>query len=259
MKKTLILSGAAAAVVLCTMDASAQLSYQNGDLLAAFGNGATGSGAVDVIVDLGAISNFQQPGATSTTWNIGSILSSVLGDESGIYWGIFGVNDPSAGGANGSVTQSDPNTVWVSLGRPNPSIQTHAPATSSSSLQQLAVTDVETIGSLTSPNEASPGLIVNQGANAVSVSTSLGGFSPMMTGAFNGNFQGDWTYNILNTGAGTSDLYQSDPSSPRAGYLGNFVLDPSGNLTFNPVPEPSTWAMLGSGAVALLALRRRNK
>ena len=55
MKKNAILSGAVAAVALCAMDASAQLNYQNGDLLVAFGNG----GATDVVVDLGAISNFQ--------------------------------------------------------------------------------------------------------------------------------------------------------------------------------------------------------
>jgi hypothetical protein len=30
-------------------------------------------------------------------------------------------------------------------------------------------------------------------------------------------------------------------------------------LTFNPVPEPSAWVMMGSGVLALLALRRRDK
>ena len=39
MNKNPFLSGTAAAAVLCALDASAQFNYQNGDLLAAFGNG----------------------------------------------------------------------------------------------------------------------------------------------------------------------------------------------------------------------------
>jgi hypothetical protein len=85
----------------------------------------------------------------------------------------------------------------------------------------------------------------------------VGNYSTMMSNPYNGNLQGDWYYNVLNHGAGVSDLYQNDPNATRASYLGNFSLNSSGLLTFQPVPEPSSWAMLGSGILVLIALRRR--
>ena len=254
MNKRTILSGAVAAAALYAIDASAQFNYQNGDLLAGFGNG----GSTDVIVDLGSLANFQTH--TPQSFNLNAVLTSTFGSvSSSLYWSTFGVNDTTISPSNSSVSQGDPNTMWVTLGRINPAVQTSAPLTGSSSLQQLAVGDVETIASLTSPNQGSPGMIVDYAQGIELVNTSVGGYTSMMTGAYNGNLQGDWSYDILNNGAGVSDLYQSDPTHSRATLLGSFTLDPSGDLTFNPVPEPSTWAMFGSGILALLAIRRRNK
>jgi hypothetical protein len=258
MKRHAILSGAVAAIALCAMDASAQFNYQNGDMLAAFGNG----GATDVIVDLGPISKFQTFSLSTTyTWNLNYLLTSQFGSvSSSIYWSVFGVNDTSIGG-NGSVTQTDANTMWNTLARSNPANKTTTPFVGGSSAsQQLPVGDIETIGNLTSPNQASPGMIVDYAPGIELVGTSLGGYSPMMNNPYNGNFQGDWTYNVLNHGVGVSDLYQSDPGnhfSQRATYLGNFDLSSGGSLTFNAVPEPSTWAMIGTGLLTFLAIRRR--
>jgi len=254
MKKHIFLSGAVAAVALGAMNAPAQFNYQNGDMIAAFGNG----GSTDVIIDLGSIAQFQTFNYATYSWDLSNVLTNNLGSVNGnVYWSVFGVNDTSISPSNGSVSQSDPNTVWVTLGRANPAVQTHAPQVGSSALQQLAVGDIETIASLTNPSQAGPGMIADYAPGIELVNTSLGGYSPMMTGAFSGNFQGDWSYNILNSGAGVSDLYQSDPTAVRAAYLGNFTLDSSGLLSFNEVPEPSAWTMLGSGFLALYAIRRR--
>jgi hypothetical protein len=259
MNKKIILSGAVAALVLGTMDASAQFNYQNGDLIAAFGNG----GSTDVLVNLGLISTYQQQGIPPFSVNLNSVLTSVFGSvNSSIYWAVFGVNDGGGSGGGGApgISQGDPNTIWTTLGRLNPGHQTTAPLIQGGSSQfQLPLTDIESIGNVTSPSQASPGLIVDVSPGVEEVSTSVGNFTPMMTNPYNGNFQGDWYYNVLNHGAGVSDFYQNDPSLSRASYLGNFALDPTGNLTFNPVPEPSTWAMAGSGFLLLLALRRRRK
>jgi hypothetical protein len=224
-------------------------------MLAAFGNG----GSTDVIVDLGSISQFQQLNGGTYSWNLNSVLTSQFGSvSSSVYWSVFGVNDTSLGG-NPSVTQADPNTVWNTLARSNPSIKTVTPFDGgNSAAQQLPVGDIESVGNLTVPGKAGPGLITDYAPGIELVKTSLGGYSSMMNSPYNGNFQGDWYYNVLNNGAGVSDLYQSDPSS-RATYLGDFSLNSSGTLTYNSVPEPSAWAMLGSGALALLALRRRRK
>ena len=254
MKTNIILSGVVAAVALGAMDASAQFNYHNGDLLAAFGNG----GSTDVIVDLGAISNFQPANWVANSWNLNSVLTATFGSvSSSVYWSVFGVNDTSSGG-NPAVTQGDPNTIWSTLARSNPTHKTTTPLIlGNSTAFQLPLGDIQSIANLTSPGLAAPGLIVNDGVGIELVSTSLGGYSTMMTGAYNGNLQGDWSYNMLNNGVGVSDLYQSDPNNTRATYLGNFSLDSTGMLAFTPTPEPSTWAMLGSGALALLAIRRR--
>jgi hypothetical protein len=259
MKKYKILTAAMAAAVLGGASAMAQFNYQNGDMIAAFGNGT----APDVIVDLGSISQFQNTASGPLTYNLNSVLTSTFGSVSGsLYWSVFGVNDQTLPSYNGSVNQTDPYTMWTTLARSNPANKTITPFVGGTSTQQEgAVGDVEVIGNLTSPADASPGQIVDYAAGIEQVNVSLGGYSAMMNTPYAGNLSGDWTYNILNNGAGVSDLYQSNPGNhftTRQQYLGGFTLDGTGLLTFNAVPEPSTWAMIGSGALTLLALRRRN-
>ena len=252
-----------AVAVLSGTSAMAQFGYQNGDLLAAFGNGTS----TDVIVDLGSISNFQQPNAAANSWNLNAVLTSVFGSTpvgSGLYWSVFGVNDTSVTPNNPSVVQASPYTVWSTLARVDPSVQNDTPTVSgNASSQHLAVNEIKTIANLTSPGDANPGLIVDYSPGVEEVATSLGGYSALMNSSSDpgaGNLAETWSYNMLNYGAGTSDFYQNDPGNPLtapASYLGDFSLDPTGLLTFNPVPEPSAWAMIGSGFLALLALRRR--
>ncbi len=264
MKKNKILLGVVASVALCGMDATAQINYQNGDLLAGFRSGS-GPGVTDVIVDLGSISLYQQKENTAgypsfqVNANLSSALTSTFGGVSDVTWSIFGVNDTSLG-STALAGQSDANTIWSSKRRNNSSIQSSAPfGDPSSDSQEHAVVDIEGIGGNTSPGGASPGLIVNLAPGIVSLDSSVASYSPEMSGAFNGNINGDYSYNIERTGSGVLDLYEVNPDSQGL-YLGNFSLDPGGDLTFSPVPEPSTWAMLGTGLMTLIAIRRsRNK
>jgi hypothetical protein len=234
----------------------AQFNYQNGDLMVAFGNG----GSTDVIVNLGSISNFQN--GTPNSWDLSAVLTSVFGSSpvgSSLYWSVFGVNDTSTSPSDSSVTQASPYTVWSSLaestpGQPNVDVTVSGNASS----QHQAVNGVKTIANLTSPGAANPGLIVDYAPGIEEVATSLGGYSSLMNP--DGNLGGTWSYNMLNYGVGASDFYQNDPGNPLstpATDLGVFTMSPSGTLAFNPVPEPSTWAMIGSGFLTLLALRRR--
>jgi hypothetical protein len=82
-----------------------------------------------------------------------------------------------------------------------------------------------------------------------------------------GNVHGTWSNIEQLTPAGFAagstalvlDLYQYDPGTANLGqYLGNFSLNPAGALLFTPVavPEPTTWAMFGSGLIAFAAARR---
>jgi hypothetical protein len=55
-------------------------------------------------------------------------------------------------------------------------------------------------------------------------------------------------------------LFQQNPGSANVGsYLGDFELSNDGIMTFNPVPEPSTWAMVGSGMLMLVSGLRRKQ
>ena len=146
------------------------------------------------------------------------------------------------------------------LARYNPGVKNNTPYVSGNSDSQgLAVGDIQTIANFSNPNQASAGIIVNLASGSVKVRSDQGGFTTVIGG--DGNFGGDWAYNVLNYGAGTSDLFQSNPGNSltqKGVYDGNFVLDSAGNLAFNvaAVPEPSTWAMLGVGFASLMGVRR---
>ena len=265
MKNCKIVMGVVALTALCAVKGAAQINYQNGDLLAGF---RTAGGNTDVIVDLGPISNFQQPNIAPISFSgVSSALTSALGGVSGtLYWSVFGVNDTTLNPSNGSVSQADANTLWTTLPRSNPATKTGTPFVGGLSASQgLVAGDIETIASSTSSASGSPVTAISAGIVSVNNTTGFG-YSPSIgttVGGNLGNFNGDWGYNIENIGSGTSDLYQSDPGNSftkKAAYLGNFSLDPSGNFTYNAVPEPATWAMVGTGAMSLLAFGRfRNR
>ena len=113
-------------------------------------------------MDLGSIANFQA-GLTGGTYNaafagVSAAITSTFGSTAGVYWSVFGVNDTSTSPNNGAVTQADANTVWTSLARSNPSIQTAAPHVGgNSSSQALAVGAIGSIGGIA--GSTTPGVI----------------------------------------------------------------------------------------------------
>ena len=260
MKSTTILLGAIASAVLCGTSAMAQINYNNGDLLAGFRNGSS----TELVVDLGSIANFQaglSGGTYSTVFaGVSAAIANTFGSTTGVYWSVFGANDTTVSPNNGSVIQSDANTVWTTLARSNPNTPTLAPHVGGNSASQaLAVGSIESIGGIAA--SATPG-VVSLSAGIAALATSLGGYQVNMADPYTGNLGGNWAYNIENLGAGTSDLYQSDPGNQyvkKGVDLGNFTLASNGAFSFSSVPEPSTWAMIGTGALSLLAFRRSNR
>ncbi len=244
MKKIKILTATLAVAALGGFNAMAQLNYQTGDLLAGFGN----SGSANyVLVDLGSITNFQVASA-AYTWDFSSVLSSTVGGvNNNVYWSVFGVND-LINNPNSGIQQGDQNTVWNTartLGQTVPGDQSFLVTP----YNQIITLANVSIGAAT---DISAGVIT-------APSGTVDGFNSQMIPG--GDFAGTWTYNTTRRGANLLYLMQNDPanSGSPAQNLGSFSLSSGGVLTFNTVPEPSTWAMIGSGALALLAIRRRNK
>lgn len=243
------------AAALCQVAVQAQtFTYHPEDLLAAFRE----AGSPDVIIDLGAISNFQQPGATSMNFpGVATAMTGTYGSLNGIYWSVFTYA--------GDSTYAPVNTLWMSDPRANVNMQ-NTPPTTGTSGQQNNVTGQ--LGAIVDALSASYGTIIaNQeiqlpsslgsgnGGDPASYTTALGP-SLDFNGTFGQNFE-----NLSSASAATiSDLFQQNPSplhSPGTGtYLGDFTLGGNGSFSFAPAPEPSTWALLGTGLFALLAVRR---
>jgi hypothetical protein len=247
MKKNRIILGVVAAASLCGADAMAQIAYHNGDMLAGF---RTFGSSTDVIVDLGSISLYQNPNGISFTPNSGvaSALSSAFGGNlSSVYWSVFGFNDTGVTPHDTSVIQGNRYTLWTtSPGDPSDSIFSN---------NHLVTTDMsQIIGTISQGTGAGSGIVdVPTSANGLTYQMqSFDGGNPG-----EGNFAGDWIGAELK-GSGVSALYQFDPGT-QGTLLGNFSLDNSGNLTYNPVPEPSTWVMLGTGLMTLIAIRRSRR
>jgi len=252
MKKTNILLSALAVFTLGEVAVQAQTyTYHAGDLLAAFRKSGS---SFDLIVDLGSASSFQS--GSSMSLDLSSGLTSVFGsaNASGVYWSVFGYVNTSSSplGAQNTLFVTDPRSDITIQNDPNSSMTSSGQGQVVSKM--VAIANGATSGSAVILGnqivEVPVGL--NSGGNPVSYTVGVGSL---------GDFNGTWAPAVENTTAGSttaSDLFQQNPGASNTGsYLGEFTLNSAGILAFNPVPEPSTWAMMGSGVLALLALRRR--
>ena len=246
---------AVAAGSLWSLNASAQLSYNQGDLLLGM---RSPTATHDLIVDIGPASQYVNatgPITISGTYYTGAQFTASGIDFNNLYFSVFG---DTAG-----------NTLWVTANSPL--------ARHTSYFQSIAAGQFEAIaqggadaGSWYPANAAnsSSAVIMPKGFSVAGsdVSYTIGVLDPNSGAA---DFQCFPTINEVNTTAGFSagsspvnlDLYELDPYSnnttqPPGTQLGDFELNPNGTLTFNPVPEPGVWAMLGAGMFALGAIRR---
>jgi hypothetical protein len=253
---------AAAAGSFAGMDASAQFNYTPGDLMLGFRTPGTGN---DMVVDIGSASSLvaaATSGGGSTlisgTFYTGAQFTASGLNFNNLYFSVFG--DSSA------------NTLWVTGVSP---LNEHT-----GNSQSIAGGQFEAIASGASDY---PGYYANNAANSANVtimpnSLNVGGGSDLSytQGIKNPNTgASDFGYfpviNEANTVAGFSsspyvaaiNLYELDPhsgSTTPGTRLGYFELGNDGVMTFNlgvaPVPEPGTWAVLGSGLLALVAARR---
>jgi len=250
---------ALAGIALLTASVRAQVvSAQQGDLILGFqASGGTGAG-VNLEVDLGSISNFYN-GA-----NIGLTLPGLAvqdlidtyganwGSRTDLFWGAAATDGNAANDANGKLA----STLWAT-GVPGNA----APLSGTSGLQSPAATRMGGLyqgfvgslnGASSTSNSATAARISNSESGSWSVQetsgNSFGFFSPKIDGQV--------------ASVGTLNLYELDPTAtfprPAAEEIGTLVLNGSG-LSFQAVPEPSTWvlAIVGLG-MSMLVLRRKS-
>ncbi len=265
MKTLNIIKMAVAAVALCEAAATAQtFNYNSGDLLAAF---RTSGGSQNLIVDLGSASLYQNAAGSFNITGVNStLLTSVFGTLDNVYWSVFGYVN-TAGSPLGPQ-----NTIWVTTPRsdiftqndPNSSLTFSGQGQTISKMRAIADGATSAFATVQASQIVTVSSSLNVGGDPVSYTVGVGPLS---------DFNGTWTPAVENqTIAGfatsstpsVSDLFQQNPGAANNGtYLGNFQLNNDGTLAFNsvnPVPEPSTWAMIGTGMMTLLAVRRfRNK
>jgi len=251
----IVFMSAAMAGSLWGLTASAQIfTYNPGDLFVAF---RTTTGPNDLVVDIGSSSTYQGGGGPFTISGVNaSTLTSTFGGLDGIYWSVFGY--------------ASDNALFTSSPRGDINTQTDPTPSAPVSGQEAVISKMGAIlGAAVNNGTAlsSSQVLINSSLNLGSrLSYSIGVAS--LAGANQpGNFRNTWISVENFTGTGfaasgapdVSDLYQNEPGNPlttSGTYLGNFSLGNDGSLTFNPVPEPNTFALMGAGMFALTFMRR---
>jgi hypothetical protein len=250
IKKLAVLSAAVAALLGNTA-AHAQFNYNQGDLLLGF---RSTSASHDLVVDIGSASLYKttlSPIVISGNYYTSSQLSDAGLGLNSLFFSVFG--------------DSSGHDLWATSPSGNPWTAQNVFAQGPTSGKMEAIANGALDASLVNsgPDWTASASVVTNNYN------SFGGSDIAYTvgiGA-NGDFGGAFLGNIetLTGGAFTSgstsqimDLYELDVSNAgHAGQLlGDFQLDTNGTLTFNPVPEPGAWSMLGVGALMFAATRK---
>jgi hypothetical protein len=262
---------AVAAGSLWNLGVSAQLSYNQGDLL--LGLRKPGSGS-DLVVDIGAASTYvgaTGPIVISGSFYTGTQFTAAGLDINNLYFSVFGDAGLNLG-----------QTLWVTANSPLNSHTTSSQSTAAGQFEAIAQggEDAGSFYTANAANSSSAVIMPNSfSLSGTDLSYSKGILNSSQLDASGNpvaNFQYFPVVNEANTAsgfdAGTSpiylNIYELDASAnnngPAGTQLGYFELDPNGTMTFNPgiapVPEPGAWSLLGSGLLTLVAIRRmKNK
>jgi hypothetical protein len=176
----------------------------------------------------------------------------------------------AANGPTGNASSLDPSYIYLSNPGNSATITATAPSATSGNAGQIAPLYLE-----------SGGTAVGTGAYNVTESSTAGDtYASVITDYNNqhggGPYASDYGFTVFNTEqvvstSGSSiNLYLQTPSTTRPTVAatstdeGTFTLGGNGSLNFTAegsetaVPEPSTYALFGLGALVLVMMRRRS-
>ncbi len=266
MKKFTLLKGAlafaAASLIGVSLHAQQTIpTNDNGDLMLDFSASGGPGNTYQYEVDLGQFSQFLPGGADATgaPVSLGSYVSTT--DLSGTYGANWDTDGDLQWGVVGTLTNNHTGTSLGTLPRYSlfGTVNDETPVGQASSVMgtyEGAITPM--YGDLHSNYESTPNsdfaafLPISSGSDSDSFS-SLAGSSVPYFGYF------DQSLYTTAQGTSTSELWYIPATNGAQGTeLGVFSLSNSG-LTFQSVPEPSTWATIVLGAATLIGLRRRRR
>ena len=253
-----------ASVALLTPAVHAQtITPSLDDLILGFSSTAPGQ-TLDLEVDLGSISNFYN--ATSS-FTLPALALQDLVDTFGanwytntnLSWGAIATTGRATGTADGHAPLG---TLWATA-----PVGAFAFNRGSVFAQKAASANIETLFLVGAPGSLYGATSTSNSASAAVIQGSLPGSwtaqDQKTPGISFGYFYPtvDNTANIPPGGQVASYLYELQPTntSDVAGtVLGELVLTQSG-LSFEVVPEPSTWALVGIGLGMTIMLRRHRR
>jgi hypothetical protein len=232
------------------LTARAQVSANLNDLVLGFrASGGQGQN-VNLEVNLGSVSQFQnQPAGTTllisrlSAADLAATYGANWATRTDLTWGIVGTAGRISGGPNGAPVA----TVWATNAEATVGTQSAAWTPGSRDAQFNVSSQIEAL------ILASPGSL--NGASATANSTSSSAINATLAGSYTyqDSFQVGTSFsffnpsvnNTVNAGSGTyavSDLYELRVGASTATYLGSFGLLKTGTLTFSTSPSTFTGA-----------------
>ena len=283
MKKTTklaLLSVVASSFVTMSAHAGLDTTFNANDVLFGFrtttGNGST----TQIVFNLGSAQTYRDTTMNITgIANIGSILGSTYDsnwyDRTDLWAGFISATNgnPSDNsgdsGVGSGVGQTDPNsTIYVSTRRTSTGTvgvkQSTTPGNIIALDPQYAGLSINSLGSTFNTNQSGgQATLVNSTANGwatnVTASSSVDFDTFNIEAVFTSGNRG--TFGAAGTVEQMWDFYRAPQFGEPTGvgqFQGTFTINSSGDISFIAVPEPSTYALLGLGAIAaFVAYRRR--